>query len=177
MVRKRGSAATELPSPPPQNVRRSSRSGRGTGGRDVQLDELGDILVSSTRKRKPKFSPDDSSLSANPRAPPPKGKRRKKVFCLLSADPVTHSNLSAFRCGAPRPRIVPRPRNRRPRCHHRRTHPCSRRWNPHHHRCNCWHSNRHTLFSLRSTRVLASLPRRSRRPWTLLPLKHLICKI
>jgi hypothetical protein len=80
MVRNRGSTATQMPVPPPDAPRRSSRRGRGTGSRDAQLDELGDVLVAPTRKRKSRFVPDDvDSLPVNPRAPAPKRKRRKRV--------------------------------------------------------------------------------------------------
>ena len=71
--------ATPTPVPPPV-FRRSSRKGRGTGGRDVQLDQLSDILIAPNRQRKRQFVPDNpSSLPVNPRAPVPKDKRRKKV--------------------------------------------------------------------------------------------------
>ena len=63
---------------PPPVFRRSSRLGRGTGGRDVQLDQLSNVLVAPTCQRKRQFAPDDpGSLPVNPRAPAPKNKRRK----------------------------------------------------------------------------------------------------
>ena len=80
MARNRGSTTTPTPAPLPAPPRRSTRKGRGTGGRDVQLDQLADVLVAPTRQRKRRFEPDDpGSLPANPRAPAPKTKRRKKV--------------------------------------------------------------------------------------------------
>ena len=88
--------AAELPSPPPDNLRRSTRSGRGTGGRDVQLDKLGDVLATPTRKRKAKFAPDDPTLPVNPRTPQPKKKRQKKVFYWLLVDCIMDANLSAL---------------------------------------------------------------------------------
>ena len=71
--------ATPTPVPPP-DIRRSSRKGRGTGGRDVQLDQLSEVLVAPTRQQKRRFVPDDPDpLPVNPCAPVPKKKRRKKV--------------------------------------------------------------------------------------------------
>jgi hypothetical protein len=71
--------AAPVPVPPPA-VRRSNRTGRGTGGRDVQLDQLSNVLVAPTRKKKRQFAPDDlGSLPVNPLAPAPKAKRRRKV--------------------------------------------------------------------------------------------------
>ena len=74
----RGSTTTPTPVPTPAQLRRSTRNGRGTGGRDVQLDQLGDILVATTRQRKRRFVPDDAdSLPVNPCAPVQKKRRRK----------------------------------------------------------------------------------------------------
>lgn len=83
------STATELGSmaPPPAQPRRSSRRGRGLNGRDVQLDNLGDILTAPTRQAKKRFAPSDGlSLSDNLLAPAQKKRRRKKVissYCPL----------------------------------------------------------------------------------------------
>ena len=86
MVRTGGSTTTSVPVPTLVQPRRSTRNGRGTGGRDVQLDQLGDILVSTTRQKKRRFVPEDAdSLPVNPYAPVPKRRRGKnKVrLCLL----------------------------------------------------------------------------------------------
>ena len=75
--------ATELGSmaPPPAQRRRSSRQGRGLNGRDVQLDNLGDILTAPTRQAKKRFAPSDGlSLPNNLLAPVPKKRQRKKVI-------------------------------------------------------------------------------------------------
>ena len=80
---------TELGSmaPPPAQPRRSSRQGRGLNGRDVQLDNLGDILTAPTRQAKKQFTPSDGlSLSNNLLAPVQKKRCRKKVigsYCPL----------------------------------------------------------------------------------------------
>ena len=69
--------AAPTPVPPPA-LRHSSRRGQGTGGRDVQLNQLSDILVAPTRQRKRRFALDDpGSLPVNPRAPVQKNKQRK----------------------------------------------------------------------------------------------------
>ena len=67
---------------PPLQVRRSSRRGRGSNGRDVQLDMLGDVLSVPTRKAKKRFAPSNGlSLPDNLLAPVPKRRRKnKKVF-------------------------------------------------------------------------------------------------
>jgi hypothetical protein len=67
---------------PLTRVRRSTRHGRGSNGRDVQLDKLGDILTAPTRQTKKRFAPADGlSLPNNLLAPVPKRRRKnKKVF-------------------------------------------------------------------------------------------------
>jgi hypothetical protein len=67
---------------PPTQVRRSTRHGRGSNGRDVQLDKLGNILTAPTRQEKRRFAPSDGlSLPDNLLAPVPKRRRKnKKVF-------------------------------------------------------------------------------------------------
>jgi hypothetical protein len=71
---------------PPLHIRRSSRQGRGSNGRDAQLNLLGDILTSTTRQTKRRFAPSDGlSLPNNLLAPAPKRPRKKKkvlLFCL-----------------------------------------------------------------------------------------------
>jgi hypothetical protein len=60
-------------------ARRSTRSGRGSGGRDAQLDRLGDILVKPTRQAQKRFAPSDGlSLPDNVLAPIQKKRRRNK---------------------------------------------------------------------------------------------------
>ena len=77
--------ATELGSvvPPMQGSRRSSRLGRGSNGRDVQLDKLGDILTAPVRKTRKRFAPTDGLvLPNNDLAPAPKRPRRNKKVPL-----------------------------------------------------------------------------------------------
>jgi len=90
MVRNRGSTTSSTPVPTPVLPRRSSRKGRGAGGRDTQLDQLTDILVAPTRQWKRPFVPDDlDSLPVNPRAPAPKKKRtRRKKVCQCIGQPL-----------------------------------------------------------------------------------------
>ena len=70
---------------PTQGVQRSTRHGRGSNGRDVQLDRLGDILTAPTRQAKKRFAPDDGLLLPdNILAPAPKKRRKsKKVRKIL----------------------------------------------------------------------------------------------
>ena len=83
----RGSTTLPIPASAPAQLRRSSRNGRGTGGRDVQLDQLGDILVAPTRQQKRRFVPDNvESLSVNPLAPVPKKRQRKNKVCWHTYD-------------------------------------------------------------------------------------------
>jgi len=78
----RGSTTTPRSVPAPAQPQRSTRNGRGTGGCDVQLDQLGDILIAPTRQRKRRFGPDDADpLPVNPRAPVPKKRRKKNKAC------------------------------------------------------------------------------------------------
>ena len=72
---------TELGSmaPPTPGARRSTRNSRGTGGRDVQLDKLGTMLVAPTRPPKKCFTPCDGLLlPANALTPVQKKARRSK---------------------------------------------------------------------------------------------------
>ncbi|KAF9780419.1 hypothetical protein BJ322DRAFT_1220931 [Thelephora terrestris] len=65
---------------PPTQARRSSRRGRGSNGRDVQLDKLGDLLAAPARQTKKRFAPSDGlSLPNNLLAPVPKKRRSKKA--------------------------------------------------------------------------------------------------
>jgi len=73
--------ATELGSVafPMQGLRRSSRPGRGSNGRDVQLDRLGDVLTAPTHQAQKRFAPSDGLLLPdNALAPVPKRRRRNK---------------------------------------------------------------------------------------------------
>jgi len=86
MARNRGSTTSPTPAPAPVPLRRSSRTGRGAGGRDVQLDQLADILVAPTRQQKRSFAPDDlDSLPVNPHAPAPKKRRTRRKNVRLYA--------------------------------------------------------------------------------------------
>lgn len=84
MVAELGSVT--LPTP---GARRSTRRGRGSGGRDVQLDKLGDTLVAPTRKPTKRFAPSDGlSLPENLAAPVQKKARRsKKVRIFVFIEP------------------------------------------------------------------------------------------
>lgn len=63
----------------PAGARRSSRRGRGSNGRDAQLDKLGTILTEPTYQAKKRFVPADGlSLPDNALAPVPKRRRRNK---------------------------------------------------------------------------------------------------
>ena len=82
MPRNRGSTTAPVPAPTPVQPRRSVRNGRGTGGRDVQLNQLDNILGAPTRQQKRPFVPDDAdSLPVNPHAPVPKKQRRRTKVC------------------------------------------------------------------------------------------------
>jgi len=78
-------------------TRRSSRTGRGSNGRDVQLDRLGNVLTAPTRQAKKRFAPSDGlSLPDNVLAPVPKKRRRnKKVFYTLSILTMMLTNQKA----------------------------------------------------------------------------------
>lgn len=71
----------------PTQGRRSNRPGRGTGGRGVQLDRLGDILTAPTHRAQKRFAPSDGLLLPdNVLAPVQKKRRRnKKVFPKFSS--------------------------------------------------------------------------------------------
>lgn len=74
MVAELGSVAPTMPA-----ARRSTRSGRGSGGRDTQLDKLGSILVAPARQPKKRFAPSDGLLlPENVLAPVQKKTRRSK---------------------------------------------------------------------------------------------------
>ncbi|KAF9786188.1 hypothetical protein BJ322DRAFT_1020281 [Thelephora terrestris] len=89
--------------PLPTQARRSSRQGRGSNGRDVQLDKLGELLTAPTRQAKKRFAPSDGlSLPNNVLAPVQKKRRRKKFQATLP--PPTASQP----CEQPLPNIDPR---------------------------------------------------------------------
>lgn len=68
--------------PPMQGQRRSTRSGRGSNGRDVQLDKLGDVLTAPTRQARKRFAPAEGLvLPNNDLAPVPKRRRATKKVC------------------------------------------------------------------------------------------------
>jgi hypothetical protein len=68
----------------PMQARRSSRRGRGSNGRNVQLDKLGDVLTAPTRQAKKRFAPSDGlSLPNNLLAPVPKKRRSNKVLISI----------------------------------------------------------------------------------------------
>lgn len=80
MAAELGSVAPAIPA-----ARRSTRSGRGSGGRDTQLDKLGSILVAPTRPPKKRFAPSDGlSLPENVLAPVQKKAHRSKKVCRLT---------------------------------------------------------------------------------------------
>ena len=69
--------------PPTQGVRRSSRPGRGSNGRDTQLDRLGDVLAAPARQARKRFAPTDGLvLPNNALAPAPKRRRRNNKVLL-----------------------------------------------------------------------------------------------
>jgi len=62
-----------------EGVRRSSRPGRGSNGRNAQLDRLGDVLTAPARRVQKRFAPTDGlMLPNNVLAPAPKRRRRNK---------------------------------------------------------------------------------------------------
>jgi hypothetical protein len=79
MVMELGSVA------PTQGARRSTRIGHGSGGRDVQLNRLGELLVAPTYQAKKCFAPTDGlSLPKNLLAPVQKKRcKGKKVYDFL----------------------------------------------------------------------------------------------
>ena len=64
---------------PTTNARRSTRRGRGSNGRDAQLDKLGDVLTTPTYQAKKRFAPSDGlSLPDNVLAPVQKKRRKNR---------------------------------------------------------------------------------------------------
>ena len=75
-----GSVALQAP-----GVRRSTHHGRGSGGRDVQLKKLGDVLTEPTHKPKKHFTPSNKlSLPDNVLAPVQKKPRKSKKVWFFS---------------------------------------------------------------------------------------------
>ena len=80
MVVELGSVALQAP-----GVRCSTHHGRGSGGRDVQLEKLGDVLTEPTHKPKKHFAPSDElSLPNNVLAPVQKKPQKSKKVWFFS---------------------------------------------------------------------------------------------
>jgi hypothetical protein len=68
----------------PQTQRRSNRINRSLNGRDIQLDRLGELLVTPTHQKKRAFVLEDGSILKNNVLAPVPQKRRSKVLCLYT---------------------------------------------------------------------------------------------